>query len=241
MHDLDEREANQILTRLHDADIKSDKIKQPNGKWSIAVAKEESITAIKYLTDARLFKNNLHQTLEKTSLVSSREDQRFYFERAISQELERTLLGMPGILEARVHLNLPGVDPILGNRLPNSKGSGSVLLLAREDFSANNSAIAELIAGAAGLEKSSISILVSHDSPAQAAVPSAGNSESAISRQDAAERHYFGYQLLYPLSAAALLVIGVLFLLRSKKKVCNKNRTRSFEENELYELARDFH
>lgn len=165
VHELSESEANLFITKLHDAAISGEKAKLPNGKWGITVEKSEAIKAIKYLTDARMFKSTTADYPEKTSIISSRDDMRFKFERSLSHELERTLLGMAGVLEARVHLNLPNTDPIFGNRLPNAQGSGSVLIVITPGFAANVGQITELIGGAAGVDKSAINVLVSEEKP----------------------------------------------------------------------------
>jgi type III secretory pathway lipoprotein EscJ len=234
MHDLDELDANRFITRLHEANITSDKIKQANGQWAISVEKSDSMNAIKYLSDARMFKNQQSLIPQKSSLVSSKEDQRFNFERAVSHELERTLSGMPEVLDARVHLNLPASDPIFGNRLPDSKGSGSVLLVVSDNFSSNMSQVKDLIAGAAGIEKTAISIIVSREkqtgSPALETTPASVPQEGVLP-ESVRKYSYLGTALI-------LAVLGVCLIVRQifkKRSVAPQN----LNENDLYELARD--
>ena len=244
MHDLDETDANRFLTRLHEVNIESVKEKQSNGQWAISVEKSDTISALKYLSDARMFKST-EGTQQKTSLVSSKEDQKFYFERAVSHELERTLSGMPEVLDARVHLNLPASDPIFGNRLPDSKGSGSVLLVVSDSFSANMSQVSELIAGAAGIDKSAISILVSREKPEaikaepkQAAVAVAA--PPTITTQPAQAAFNFNNTYAYSAFGFLALIGGGAFFTKKVFKKKPTNKSRKLEEEDLYELARDF-
>jgi type III secretory pathway lipoprotein EscJ len=65
---------------------------------------------------------------------------------------------MRGVLEARVHLNLPENDPLFGTR-KESSGSGSVLLVTDSDFSAKDEEVAALVSGAAGIPAAKVSVL----------------------------------------------------------------------------------
>lgn len=161
VHNLAEHEANRLLTRLNDVQIDSEKVKQPDGKWAISVNKSESLKAIKYLNDARVVREFQTSQTEKPSMISSREDQRFRYERSLSKEIENTLASIAGVLEARVHLNLPQRDPLFGQRIDSAPGSASVLLIAVRASNVSAVEVAALVAGASGVEKERISVLVS--------------------------------------------------------------------------------
>ncbi len=92
-------------------------------------------------------------------MLASREDQRFRYERSLSHEIELTLSNAPGVLESRVHLNLPAIDPIFGQPLGKKEGSGSVLLVVR-DAVLKREEVATLVAGASGVPEESISVLI---------------------------------------------------------------------------------
>ena len=104
VHNLSESEANRFLTKLQEIRIDAEKIRQPDSRWAIAVERSNAMAAVKYLDQARLFReeSSLH---EKSALISSREDQRFQYERAMSREIENTLLSLEGVLEiGRAHV-----------------------------------------------------------------------------------------------------------------------------------------
>jgi len=162
IHNLSENDANKIVTHLDQANISAEKVKQADGTWAISVSSSQSVEALKFLDDSREL-HGINQALpEKPSLISSREDQRFRYERSISGELESTLGSLEGVLQARVHLNLPPVDPLFGQPLSKDiHGSASVLIIASERFSLAKEELADLVAGASGIEKDKISVLIS--------------------------------------------------------------------------------
>ena len=159
LHNLNEAEANRYLTGLHDARIVAEKVKQADGHWALAVEQSDAVQAIKALEDRRLFRGE-GAVPQKSSVISSREDQRFRFERALAREVENTLASIDGVLEARVHLNMPPTDPLFGTPLKNAVGSASVLLVVRADFGLPSDEIAQLVSGASGIERKAVSVLV---------------------------------------------------------------------------------
>jgi type III secretory pathway lipoprotein EscJ len=161
LHDLPEHEVNRLVSKLHEVGIAATKVKQPEGKWAIAVKNSEVIKSLQILDDSRLLKGINKAEKEKATLISSREEQRARIERALAEQIQATLTSIPGILEAHVHLNLPPVDPLFGQPLGSTTGSASVLLIASQNYEMKSKDIALLVAGAAGLPAEKIAILVS--------------------------------------------------------------------------------
>lgn len=161
IHNLSETDANRVITALHDQEIEVSKVAQPDGRWSIEVASSDSIRALKLLNQTRLIKGTETVSRERASVISSREDQRFQFERSLSEEIERTVSNLPGALEVRVHLNMPLVDPLFGHKLSKDEGSGSVLLIAEHDSQIQKEEVASLVSGASGIPAAKISVLIS--------------------------------------------------------------------------------
>ena len=94
--------------------------------------------------------------------MSSREQQRFQFERSLSSSIETTLSALDGVLDVRVHLNLPVSDPLFGKPVNSQdKGSASVLLITGSVFPNSNEQIASLVAGASGISSKNVSVLIS--------------------------------------------------------------------------------
>jgi type III secretion system YscJ/HrcJ family lipoprotein len=175
VHDVGEGEANRILTSLHQNGIEARKIRQPDGKWAVSVPRESNIKAISHLSQIRILREPTSSQSPGSSVVSSREDQRFRFERALSREIENTLLTIDGVFESRVHLNMPPADPLFGQRLGDSKGSASVLIISDQNIDSrpiSEDQIRALVSGASGISPSEISVLlsqsyVSHNTAAQ--------------------------------------------------------------------------
>ena len=251
VHDLSESEANRILTRLHEISITGEKVHQPDGLWSLSVDKTNVMPAIKWLNDSRLIKNDKTKASDKSSLLSSREDQRFRSERSLSNALETTLSSIQGVLESRVHLNLPATDPILGHRLANTKGSGSVLLVVTSDFVQSNEAVAKLVASAAGLVSSEISVLVSREEKMNPNLGSRATSDSLsieeikppslITEQGLQWWNITKYidNLELWITGILLFVSGILVLIIGKKGRLTSNASIEIEEAETYDFKRD--
>lgn len=231
VHNLSENDANRYLARLDEISAGASKVKQPDGKWSISVDKTKAILAIKHLGDSRMLKSSDAPASEQSSLISSREDQRFKFERALSREIENTLASIEGVLEARVHLNLPGVDPILGHRLPASKGTGSVLLVIKKDFQLTTEMIADLVSGASGIETGQIAVLFNLESssirepavtpaPKEAVVPVQARADAGSGTS--AREVYAGF-------ACAVLLAGCLLIFRGVSRRGPKLKTSAGE------------
>ena len=161
VHDLSETEVNRLITKLSVASLHPEKLKQSDGRWTLIVREEESIAALTFLSDNRILREERALPPQQSSFISSRDDQRFSLERKLSAELEATLGAVAGILESRVHLNLPPADPLFGQSLDEQKGTASVLIVVEEDAKVERDAIASLVAGASGISKEKVSVLVS--------------------------------------------------------------------------------
>ena len=68
---------------------------------------------------------------------------------AISDDLCRTIEGLPGVLEAHVHLFKPAADSLTGIGRP---GSASVVAVVNQGCEIKGGALAEIVAGATGIE-----------------------------------------------------------------------------------------
>ena len=118
VHDLSETDANRLVAELYRIEAAPAKVQQPDGKWSVAVPGSRAMDAVKHLEQSRLLRELHPQPPAPASIMSSREEQRFQHERALSREIEYTLAGIEGVLQPRVHLNIPARDPFLGQPLP---------------------------------------------------------------------------------------------------------------------------
>jgi type III secretory pathway lipoprotein EscJ len=102
----------------------------------------------------------------KGSFIPSREEQWFQYESQVAESLEATLLTLPGVVDAHVHLKLPPSDPLLGTR-DAGQGSGSVLLILESDSRVahvHEDDIAKVVAGGAGIPVGRVRVLKSSSS-----------------------------------------------------------------------------
>ena len=160
LHDLAEQDANRVLSRLSSGNLPAKKVAQSDGRWAISVSKGFVVQALTYLETTRVLSSRAASSAvsSKGGFVPSRDEQRFRYERSVASSIEDSLGAMRGVLEARVHLNLPENDPLFGTR-KESVGSGSVLLVTDGDFLAKDEEIAALVSGAAGIPATKVSVL----------------------------------------------------------------------------------
>jgi type III secretion protein J len=160
LHDLSESEANRVISRFSGTDIIPTKVSQSDGRWAIAVPRGNSVSALSFLDSHRVLSSRgaVGSKGAKGGLVPSREEQWFSYQRAVAQSIEDTLNSLGGVLEAHVHVNLPEHDPLLG-RKRDVGGTGSVLLVIDDRFSAKDEDVSALVSGAAGLPAGSVTVL----------------------------------------------------------------------------------
>lgn len=161
VHNLNEADANRSLTALSEVGIHAKKDRQPDGKWSIGVRSGQVTLALSQLSQSRVLRTKTNYSFS-SSLAASREEQRFLFERALAQQIEETLGAVPSVLEARVHLHLAAVDPILGRALTRDDfGSASVLLILSKPSELIIEDVASLVSGASGIPSTHVSVVIS--------------------------------------------------------------------------------
>jgi type III secretion protein J len=162
LHDLSEQDANKVLSRLSAGSVGAKKVLQSDGRWAISVSRDSIVPALSYLDTNRVLspRSNAATSGSKGGFVPSREEQWFRYERSVALSIEDSLGAMLGVLEARVHLNLPETDPLFGTR-KESTGSGSVLLVVDARYAAKDEEIAALVSGAAGIPATKVTVLKS--------------------------------------------------------------------------------
>jgi type III secretion protein J len=161
VHDLSEREANSVMSQLSMARLDARKVQQPDGRWAISVEHDEMIPALSYIETRRILTTRDAKSVSnKGSMIPSREEQRFRYERSVAVSIEESLSALPGVLDARVHVNLPDDDLLFGD-LARKGGSGSVLLVVDRTFVAGDDEVAALVGGAAGLPRDVVRVLKS--------------------------------------------------------------------------------
>ncbi|MFM1848712.1 MAG: hypothetical protein RL417_2186 [Pseudomonadota bacterium] len=160
LHDLSEREANKVVTELHGEGIQATKRSEPDGRYSIEVEDGGAVPALRFLEENRLIRERTERKVESGTFGGSREERRFKFERSMSREIETTLERVPGVREARVHLNLPQSESIFEPGERKGTGSASVLLVASGRFPLERDGVSALVGGAAGLSPAAVTVVI---------------------------------------------------------------------------------
>jgi type III secretion protein J len=114
---LDEGDASQVVVALERSGVASEKDRDPDkeGTYRVVVARDDAGTALAVLADAGLPPRpspGILEALGKGSLVPSRAAEHARVVAGTGDELERSLRGLDGVLSARVHLGVPGHDPL---------------------------------------------------------------------------------------------------------------------------------
>ena len=165
---LEETQANLIVAALLDAGISAHKSPGDEGAWNVTVAESRFADAANLLEKKGLPRrafNGVGEVFKKSGMVSSPSEERIRFMDALAQDLARTISGIDGVLDARVHIVLPENDPFARNALPSS---AAVALRARYDADLTDyiPSIKGLVKNAIeGLAFEKISVTVFQDPP----------------------------------------------------------------------------
>jgi type III secretion protein J len=165
-NDLDEPTANRVVAALGRNGVAADKQRDPDneGRFSVDVGRGDASFALSVMAREELpraLAPGLTESLGQTSFIPSRSDERARLLVGTATELERSLLGVDGVISARVHLAVPVSDP-LDAAAPAQPTTASVLIkhggllppISPEDVS-------QLVAGAVqGLAADHVTVLL---------------------------------------------------------------------------------
>jgi type III secretion protein J len=131
---LDEPEADAVMVALGRAGVDATKEndRQITGKWMITAPHDQAPHALAVLASEDLPRPSpagILDTVGKSDLVPNADSERATYAAGLSGEFEKTLEAAPGVLRARVHLNLPEQDPL--RDAPPQKATASVLITFR--------------------------------------------------------------------------------------------------------------
>ena len=148
---LEERQANLVMAALIDAGIVCHKTPGEEGTWNVTVVESRFAEAVNLL-ERKGLPRRIHQGIgevfKKTGMISSPSEERIRFMDALAQDLAKTISGIDGVVDARVHIVLPENDPFARHVLPSS---AAVAIRSRWDVD-----ITDIIPSIKGLVKNSI-------------------------------------------------------------------------------------
>lgn len=148
---LEERQANLVMAALKDAGIGCHKAAGEEGTWNITVVESKFAEAVKLLEKKGLPQRDyqgIGEVFKKSGMISSPSEERIRFMDALAQDLAKTISGIDGVLDARVHVVLPENDPFSRNNLPSS---AAVAIRSRWDAD-----LTDVIPSVKGLVKNAI-------------------------------------------------------------------------------------
>ena len=148
---LPERQANLVMAALIDAGIECHKSAGEEDTWNVSVAESRFADAVNLLEARGLPRrsfNGVSEVFKKTGMISSPTEERIRFMDALAQDLSRTISGIDGVVDARVHVVLPENDPFARNTLPSS---AAVAIRSRWDAD-----VSDLVPSIKGLVKNAI-------------------------------------------------------------------------------------
>ena len=148
---LEEQQANLVIAALLDSGIDCHKSPGEEGTWNVTVVESRFAEAVNLL-ERRGLPRRMHkgigEVFKKTGMISSPSEERIRFMDALAQDLAKTISGIDGVVDARVHVVLPENDPFARHARPSS---AAVAIRSRWDAD-----IADVIPSIKGLVKNSI-------------------------------------------------------------------------------------
>ncbi len=120
---LEEKQANLVMAALLDGGIDCRKVAGEENTWNVLIDNKDFAKAVNLLESKGLPRRNymgISEVFKKSGMISSPTEERIRFMDALAQDLSRTIAGIDGVLDARVHIVLPENDPFAKNALPSS-------------------------------------------------------------------------------------------------------------------------
>ena len=148
---LAERQANLVMAALLDAGIGCHKSPGEEGTWNVSVVESRFAEAVNLLKKAGLPRNDhqgIGEVFKKTGMISSPSEERIRFMDALAQDIAKTISGIEGVVDARVHIVLPENDPFARHAMPSS---AAVAIRSRWDAD-----LTDVIPSVKGLVKNAI-------------------------------------------------------------------------------------
>jgi len=164
---LEEPDANRGVVALARAGVDAEKEVDPSseGRFRLVVGRDEATLAISVLAGEEIPRPKAPAVAQGSALVASPDADRAARIAATAAQLERSLASIDGVHDARVHLDVPVVDPLGAALAGDSKAphpTASVLLRHRGAASPiADTEIKKLVAGAvAGLAPADVAVVV---------------------------------------------------------------------------------
>jgi len=184
VHDLPEREANEVLVALDEGGVSGSKARGEGSDagWTVTVARGDEAPAHRLLAARQLPRTRpqgLGEVFAQGGMVPTPVEEHARWLHALSGELARSVEALDGVIEARVHLGLPLDDALRSGARPPPRAS--VLVKCRPAACAalrgQEAGLRALVAGAAdGLSPEAVAVVVAEGLESTPPLPPAGRS-----------------------------------------------------------------
>ena len=210
VHNLSEADANRLHTRLTQSGIKPEKVKQTDGKWALAVDRQETALAINLLDQNRALKTVKPSEDPGAGIFASSAQKHFSLLQILAVEIENSLSALKGVLEVHVHIFDSGeINPWEKSANKNIKESAAVLLITNPEFDTKIEDIQRLVAGASGRTPTDIAVINNTiQEPVDESELISGTAKQTIVHSD---RKYIYYFIFF-------LLVATLVLIRKKSQ-----------------------
>lgn len=160
---LEEREANQILSVLLGSGIDVQKIAGKERTWGLRINKADMAQAIQILEKEGLPRDrfeSIGEVFKKQGLVSSPLQERILYLYALSQQISETISHIDGVLTARVLVVIPENNP-LSDKIRPSSASVFVKHIEATDLQTSIPKIKQLVVdGIEGLSYENVTVVL---------------------------------------------------------------------------------
>lgn len=115
-----DRSVNEMIAVLASSGIEARRVRGEDGLYGITVPRSEFARAVTLLSERglpRQQRGGLAEAFPDTGIVSTPFQERARFMNAISQELAVSLTGVAGVVDARVHVNVPEDQPLSNEKI----------------------------------------------------------------------------------------------------------------------------
>lgn len=162
-NNLDEYRSLKIISELGKIGIVSSRESNKNGTYTVSIDSKDSRKAFDYLTKSRNFKAVVTGNNESKKFISSKDEDKFKYERSISYAIEDTISRINGVLEAKVNLFISNDSPGLELSKTDNKSSASVLLVVENEADISEDSISKLVGSASGINSERVNVLLTRE------------------------------------------------------------------------------
>lgn len=162
---LDEADANRVVAALERNGVAAEKVADPDDeeRFVVEVGRGDATFAISVMSREELPPRRspgLLETVGKGNLIPGRGEEQAKLMAGIGGELQRTLMGVDGVVDARVHVAVAADDPLASSARARPATAAVLLKYRGEAAPISADEVSRLVAGAVpGLDTSQVTVV----------------------------------------------------------------------------------